>query len=202
MSATLQHNLGNLTGILQQVGERVEGNLYCDIEPTRITADMIKINNLRAAVEGKKKICEIGVNACHSFLFMLDANSTAEYVLFDIGIHTYLDPCFSYVESVFPTTSMKLYVGDSKLTVPSYAEHHEGEFDCCHIDGGHMAPEFTSDYNSCMKLLKQGGLLVFDDYDYPEIKSFVDSKLQSGEVTQVVGSLFNATSRQIILAKV
>ena len=195
----LQHHLNKLTGILQQVGERVEGNFYCDIEATNITADGDKINNLRNAVKDKKKVCEIGVNAGHSLLFMLDVNSTAEYVLFDIGIHKYLEPCVSYLESAFPSTSMKLYLGDSKLTVPAYAENHEGTFDFCHIDGGHLPPEFTSDYQACMKLLKKGGFMIFDDYDYTEIKAFIDSKIASGEVV-VTDQI--PTPRHIVLRKV
>jgi predicted O-methyltransferase YrrM len=199
MSEEIGIHLQKLTAILQEVGERVEGNLYCDIQPTNITADNQKINNLRNAVAQKQKVCEIGVNAGHSLLFMLDANPTADYILFDIGLHIYLDPCFKYLETAFPAASMKLFLGDSKLTVPAYAENHAGEFDTCHIDGGHLAPEFTSDYESCMKLLKTGGLIVFDDYDYADIKNFVDSKIKAGEV--VVAEQI-PTIHQIILRKV
>jgi len=199
MSETIGIHLQKLTAILQEVGERVEGNLYCDIQPTNITADNQKINNLRNAVAQKQKVCEIGVNAGHSLLLMLDANPTAEYVLFDIGLHRYLEPCFNYLETAFPSASLKLLLGDSKITVPAYAENHTGEFDVCHIDGGHLAPEFTSDYESSMKLLKTGGLIVFDDYDYSEIKAFVDSKIKAGEV--VVAEQI-PTLRQIVLRKV
>lgn len=199
---SLQQHLDKLTGILQQVGERVEGNFYCDIQPTNITADNMKINNLRMTVKDKKKVCEIGVNAGHSFLFMLDANHTAEYVLFDIGFHKYLEPCYNYLETAFPSTSMKLYLGDSKLTVPAYAETHAGEFDFCHIDGGHLPPEFTSDYEACMKLLKKGGFMIFDDYDYTEIKAFVDSKIALGEILPIVEAPIYPTTRHIVLMKV
>jgi predicted O-methyltransferase YrrM len=202
MSESLQKHLASLSKILVDVGERVEGNFFCDISPNNITADVNKINNLRHLVAGQQKICEIGVNACHSFLFMLDANPTGEYALFDIGIHKYLEPCFNYLKEQFATTTMNLYIGDSKLTVPAYAESHRGEFDVCHIDGGHLPPEFTSDYEHCMILLKKGGILVFDDYDYSEIKAFIDSKLASGEVIKVQHPLLADISAHILLMKV
>jgi hypothetical protein len=202
MSESLQKHLAALSKILQEVGERVEGNFFCDISPTNITADVDKINNLRRLVAGREKICEIGVNACHSLLFMVDANPTGEYALFDIGIHKYLEPCFEYLREQFPTTRMNLYLGDSKLTVPAYAESHKGEFDVCHIDGGHLPPEFTSDYKHCMILLKKGGFIIFDDYEIPEIKAFVDSKLALNEVVKIQDPLLADISSHILLMKV
>lgn len=198
----LQQHLESITKILETVGERVEGNLYCDIEARHITADINKINNLRITAVGKQKICEIGVNACHSLLLMLDVNPTAEYALFDIGIHKYLEPCFQYLETQFSSTTMKLYLGDSKLTLPAYAENHEGEFDMCHVDGGHEPPEFTSDYKNSLALLKKGGFMVFDDYDYTEIKKFIDEKIGLGEVQRVDQSPLLSIPNQIVLMKV
>ena len=77
--------------ILRRIGERVEGNLVCDIDPWNIVADRTgdKIYNLRVLSMGKKKICEIGVNACHSLLIMLLENPMAEYLLFDLNNHRY-----------------------------------------------------------------------------------------------------------------
>lgn len=200
--ADLQVHLQEVTKILQEVGERVEGNLYCDIQPTNVTANLDKINNLRFVTFGKEKICEIGVNACHSFLFMLDVNPNAQYVLFDIGIHKYLEPCFQYLQKAFPNTDMKLLLGDSKLTVPSFAENHLGEFDLVHIDGGHNEPEFTSDYIHSLQLLKPGGLIVFDDYDYDEIRDFVNKKIELGEVKPFQNPNVKVTSAHIVLVKV
>lgn len=202
MNKSLQQHLEKLTVILQQIGEPIEGNFYCNINATNVVANPNKIRNLLAAVAGKQKICEIGVNAGHSLLFMLDLNPQSEYVLFDIGIHKYLEPCVNYLKNEFSSTSIQMYIGDSKLTVPAYAEHHKGEFDFCHIDGGHLPPEFTSDYIYCMQLLKKGGILLFDDYDYLDIKAFVDSKIQSGEVVRVVQEPFVQIPQHIVLMKV
>lgn len=202
MAESLQNHLASLTSILERVGERVEGNFYCDITPTHIIANVNKINNLRLAVAGQKKICEVGVNAGHSLLFMLDASPQSEYALFDIGIHKYLEPCVEYLKSQFTSATIQLYIGDSKLTLPAYTENHQGEFDVCHIDGGHLPPEFTSDYTYGMQLLKKGGLLIFDDYNYAEIHAFVDAKLAQGEVVRVVQEPFVQLSEHIVLMKV
>lgn len=198
----MQKHLASITKILTEVGERVEGNFYCDISPNHIVADVNKINNLRNVVAGRKKICEIGVNACHSLLFMLDVNPDAEYALFDIGIHKYLEPCFNYLQDQFSNTKMSLFIGDSKITVPAYAENNKNQFDCCHIDGGHQPPEFTSDYENCIIMLKKGGLIIFDDYDYDEIRKFVDSKLASGEVIKVQHPSLSDLNCHIVLMKV
>ena len=201
MSNLLQH-LNQLGKILLQVGERVEGNLYCDIHPGNITINNNKVDNLRITASGQSKICEIGVNAGHSLLFMLDVNPTAEYSLFDIGLHKYLDPCFKYLQEQYSSTRMTLYLGDSKLTLPAFAENHQGEYDFCHIDGGHNPPEFTSDYINSMILLKKGGFIIFDDYDYPEIKAFVDEKIKLGEVIRFQEAPLFPTESHIVLRKV
>ena len=198
----IHSHLNAITKILTDIGERVEGNLYCDIQPTNITADAAKLGNLRSLCYGKMKICEIGVNACHSLLFMVDVNREADYTLFDIGIHKYLEPCFSYVQSVFPTTQMTLHLGDSRLTLPAYAESHKEEFDFIHVDGGHEHDVFSSDYAYSYQMLKKGGVMIFDDYDYDEIKKFIDEKVKGGEVMITSDSSLVSTQRQALLVKV
>lgn len=195
----MQKHLQEITRILTDIGERVEGNLYCDIQPNNIVADIKKIDNLRQCCHEKKKICEIGVNAGHSLLFMLDISPSAEYTLFDIGIHKYMEPCVEYLRKSFPEASIQLLVGDSRLTVPAFAETNKEVFDLCHIDGGHEPEVFVSDYEATLQMVKKGGYIVFDDYDYSEIKKFVDSRVEKGEVKMVP---FYPTERQAILVKV
>jgi hypothetical protein len=198
----IQSHFTALTAILEDIGERVEGNLYCDIRPSNITGNIAKINNLRSLCCDKAKICEIGVNACHSLLFMVDVNKTAEYALFDIGIHKYLEPCFAYVKSAFPTTQMQLFQGDSRLTLPAYAELHKEEFDLCHIDGGHEYDVFSSDYTYCLQMLKKGGIMIFDDFEYGNIQKFVIDKVDEGEVMFLSGKGITFTTDHVALVKV
>ena len=77
----------NISNILKSIGEQVEGNYICDKTPDNciIHENIEKIINLQYLVKDKKKICEIGVNACHSLLLMLFINPTAEYLLFDLN---------------------------------------------------------------------------------------------------------------------
>jgi hypothetical protein len=73
----------SIQSILRMVGERVEGNFICDISPDNFTIsqNLDKIANLQLLSRGKNKICEIGVNACHSLLIMLLENPTAEFII-------------------------------------------------------------------------------------------------------------------------
>ena len=93
----------NLTNILNNVGERVEGNLICNIKPDNyvISKNESKIKNLQYLCKNKKKIIEIGVNGCHSLLLMLLINPNAEYLLFDLGNHKYTIPTLNYIKHNF-----------------------------------------------------------------------------------------------------
>ena len=49
---------------------------------------------------------------------------------------------------------------------------HEGYFDFIYIDGSHQAPDVLCDAVMAFKLLRQGGLLAFDDYLWHESLSY------------------------------
>ena len=186
-----------LREILLGIGEQVEGNLFCDIHPDNVLVESNskKIHNLQHLVKGRKRICEIGVNAGHSLLMMLEANPTAEYVLFDIGTHKYTRPCVEYIQSQFPNTSIRVLYGDSKQTLPRCM----GEFDFIHVDGGHDMPEVTSDYNESMRLISKEGVIVFDDYsNYSHIQSFLDEKHRTGEIRLYEDSNIQTTNQHLI----
>jgi hypothetical protein len=189
--------------ILRRIGERVEGNLVCDIDPWNIIADRTgdKIYNLRALSKGKKKICEIGVNACHSLLIMLMENPTAEYLLFDLNNHRYTEPCVEYIRSVFPDTRIKTVYGNSVETVVKYIEENPGElhtYDLCHIDGGHMEEVFSHDYINIRCLSENNGCVIFDDYDLGEIRRFINSRLAAGDIIRWEDAALKPTSLHYI----
>jgi predicted O-methyltransferase YrrM len=168
--------------ILTDIGERVEGNLLCDSHPSNDLREhnADKIHNLQTLVRGKSRVCEIGVNAGHSLLLMVDANPMAEYVLFDLGAHAYTRPCVDYIRSVYPSTSIQIVYGDSKETLPVY----QGSFELIHVDGGHDLPEISSDYTQSLRLIEPGCPIVFDDADYPTIGTVLDAGLKAGKVRQ------------------
>ena len=193
----MDNHLNAIRGILLGIGERLEGNLVCDIHPDNMQTEhnKEKIHNLRHLVKGKQSVCEIGVNAGHSTLLMLDVNPTAAYTLFDIGIHAYTRPCVAYIQSVYPSTKIDIAYGDSKETVPLC----KGTFDLIHVDGGHLFPEVKSDYTESIRLIKPGCPIVFDDYDFPVIRAFLDEKLHAGEIVRFYDEGLLATGRQAIV---
>jgi predicted O-methyltransferase YrrM len=196
----MEIHLQAIRTILLDVGERVEGNMVCDIHPDSIQTEQNKekIHNLRYLVTGKQRVCEIGVNAGHSVLLMLDVNDSAAYTLFDIGTHAYTRPCLAYLQKAYPQTTLDVFYGDSKETLPAYT----GTFEMIHVDGGHCLPEVRSDYTEAVRLISPGCPIIFDDYDYPVIRTFVDEKLQSGDIVRLHDDNLRPTDRQIVVTVV
>ena len=140
---------------------------------------MAKITNIQKLAVGKATICEIGVNAGHSLLLMLMVNPTAAYTLFDLGYHKYTAPCVDYLQKAFPSAKIEIIYGNSVETVAK----HEGLYDLVHIDGGHEPEIFEHDYNNVKRLAKD--LVIFDDFDYPKICTFLNYKIGAGEIEPV-----------------
>jgi predicted O-methyltransferase YrrM len=185
----LDEHLKNITLILEEVGERVEGNIYCDISATNlISAFTVKQSNLRELVKGQRKIVEIGFNAGHSALFMIDSNPDAEYLFFDLGFHRYTSKCFEYISKAFPGTKMSIVYGDSTVTVRQFIEANEGlknTFDLIHIDGGHEKHVLDSDYNTSVDLVSADGAILVDDTEYSVVGNYVRELVSSGRAHRV-----------------
>ena len=175
--------------ILREVGEKVEGNLVCDISADNIVIKKFikKINNIRRLVKGKKKVCEIGVNACHSLVIMIMENPDAEYLLFDLNNHKYTEPCLEYIRNAFPYTKINAVFGDSTKTMAEYIENNKEElntFDLIHLDGGHTHNVFSQDYMNSKKLIKKEGVIIFDDYNFKAINIFINDKLKKKQIKE------------------
>jgi len=182
-----------LTKILESVGERIEGNLVCDITPTNwvIHDNIDKIKNLQYLCKNKKKIIEIGVNACHSLLLMLLINPEAEYLLFDLNCHKYTEHAFNYIKSQFPSTKINIIFGDSTKTMHKFIVDNQTElhsYDLIHIDGGHTIDIFFRDYNNSKQLSVNNGIVVFDDYDYDSIYTFIQKMITQKEIIEYTDS--------------
>lgn len=193
----------NIADILRNVGERVEGNLVCDVSPDNIVmgANKEKIHNLQYLSRGKKRICEIGVNAGHSLLFMLEQNPTAEYFLFDLGNHGYTGPCLDYIRTQYPDTKIHIVYGDSKETIPNFIMNNKdliGTFDLIHIDGGHRIFEVASDFYNCRYLSSEDGLSIFDDYNYSNIKEFINNRVSIGTITEYNDENLHKTPKHFV----
>jgi predicted O-methyltransferase YrrM len=183
MELTENVHIKNITTILKQFPNyHIEGNLLCDKTPDNwdYERNNDKIRNLQIMSKNKKKIIEIGVNACHSLLIMLLENPTAEYLLFDLNVHPYTEPTLRYVKEKFPTTKITVVFGDSTKTITQYIADNPMEwntYDLCHLDGGHTRDIFSVDYENMKHFMTKKGIVIFDDYDYPEIHSFIQEKM-------------------------
>lgn len=178
-----------VSALCKNIGETIEGNLICDIHPdnSQISRNIDKIRNLQSLCKSKTKILEIGVNACHSLLLMLSVNPSAEYVLFDLNNHSYTAPTVNYVKTAFPDTKITFIPGDSVQTVGNYILENpnvQKTFDFIHIDGGHTFDVFSHDYSNAKKLITNGGVVVFDDFDLPAIHTFLQEKIKSHEIVE------------------
>jgi predicted O-methyltransferase YrrM len=187
----LSNNISQIANILNFIGERVEGNLICDVSANNlvIQRNLDKIKNLEYLSKDKKRICEVGINAGHSLVLMLEQNNEAEYFLFDLNNHKYTEPCLEFISKQFPNTKIKKYFGDSKVTINNFSKsypQYENTFDLIHIDGGHNLSEIISDFESTKKLASSDCIFIFDDYDYPAIKNFIDSKISTNEIEKVI----------------
>lgn len=196
-------HIKEIANILTKSGEHVEGNLICDINPYHysIHKNFAKIKNIQHICKNKTKICEIGVNACHSLLLMLMVNPHAEYVLFDLNWHKYTDPCIQYIMTQFPDTHISVYYGNSVETIKQYIENNNtymSSFDMCHVDGGTSLDVFPHDYANINKLLSKKGCVAFDHYDYGDIKSFLDAKVLDKEIKPVIDAELLDTSGHFI----
>ena len=180
----------NITKILKYVGERVEGNLICDVRPDNyvLNKNKSKIKNLQYLCKNKKKIIEIGVNGCHSLLLMLLINPNAEYLLFDLGNHKYTIPTLKYIKTQFPTTKINIIFGNSVETMSEYIrvnQNNINSFDLIHLDGGHTENIFSQDYLNSKKLIVNKGIIIFDDYNMSNIKNFIDKKLKDNKIKEL-----------------
>lgn len=177
ISQEVKSHISNLGVILDNIGERIEGNLICDITSDNLTdvANSSKIYNLLKLSENKSKICEIGVNAGHSLLLMVSANPTAEYLIFDLGAHAYTRPCVEYIKNAYPSTKITEVYGDSNVTLKQYIESNKlHTFDLIHVDGGHDTITVENDFINTQELLAEDGIVIFDDYNFNNIRNVID----------------------------
>ena len=183
----VKDHITNIGNILDAIGERVEGNLICDITSDNFTdvTNESKIYNLLKLSENKSKICEIGVNAGHSLLLMVSANPEAEYLIFDLNGHAYTKPCVEYIKNAYPSTKITEIYGDSNITLKQYIESNElHTFDLIHIDGGHETITVENDFTYTQELLTKDGVVIFDDYNFGNIRTVIDHYISEKVISE------------------
>ncbi|WP_405054006.1 class I SAM-dependent methyltransferase [Tabrizicola sp.] len=63
---------------------------------------------------------------------------------------------------------LHIYKGESGDVLTVLAHAHRSSFDMVYVDGSHQAPDVLLDALLGFRLLRVGGLLVFDDYLWSE----------------------------------
>lgn len=181
----------DLKELIKKTEEPLEGNcVYRHLSFDEWDVLLNKRVNYQKAAKEREFICEIGFNAGHSVLAMLLANPNADYVLFDLGTHAYTRPCFEYLKKIFPQTTMEIFWGDSRETLPTYHRGHpEVVFDLIHIDGGHRNEVYSADWKNSLDATSSGSLIIFDDTDSAKINAFIDKEIEKGVVSEMTGFL-------------
>ena len=120
---------------------------------------------LRELSVGCLSILEIGFNGGHSAAIFLK-NQDCHVLSFDIGTHGYIWKSKRSIDGRFPGRH-NLIIGDSRTTVPQYAEQKpDKKFDLIFIDGGHEYGVARMDFLNCRKMADEKTILVMDDTVY------------------------------------
>jgi predicted O-methyltransferase YrrM len=112
-----------------------------------------------------RDVAEVGFNAGHSSYVFLASRADVRVTSFDLGEHQYIDLAKSVIDNAFPGRH-DLVTGDSRLTVPAYAEAgSDGRFDLIYIDGGHDVEVARADIDNCRMLATDRTIVVMDDLE-------------------------------------
>jgi len=76
----------------------------------------------------------------------------------------FIEPNFRHNISFFPHINFKIHKGFSQYILPTFKV--EEKYDFIYIDASHRADDTFVDVYFANKLLKKGGILIFDDYEW------------------------------------
>lgn len=76
----------------------------------------------------------------------------------------FIEPNFRHNISFFPHIDFKIHKGFSQYILPTFEV--EEKYDFIYIDASHRADDTFVDVYFANKLLKKGGILIFDDYEW------------------------------------
>jgi hypothetical protein len=160
------HGLWRLNAAIAATGQPLYGNLcYDDLQDDYLTrppnpATRPKRDRLRAAIAGRTRLLEVGVNGGHSAYIALSANPNVSFYGVDICEHAYVRPAIELLKEQFPGR-VSFSAGNSLQVLPDLAKSAE-TFDAFHIDGAkHL---YLKDILNCARMIGgDSGSLVVDD---------------------------------------
>lgn len=109
---------------------------------------------------------EVGVYEGRALLWMLEnvlTHSTADATIIDIFPDDLEERFLKNLELSGFSDKVTVIKGSSQIELKNLAP---GTFDIIYIDGDHSAPAVLTDAVLSWLLLKEGGILIFDDYKY------------------------------------
>ncbi|ORA42534.1 hypothetical protein BST21_23435 [Mycolicibacterium celeriflavum] len=133
--------------------------------PLEGSSSVLELQHLMRTVQRTEggSVAEIGFNAGYSSYAMLAAHPDVRVVSFDLGLHHVVRAGKRLIDRKFPGRH-ELIVGDSRETVPAFAEENPGVvFDVAFIDGGHDYEVAAADLKNMRALCSPDTVVVMDD---------------------------------------
>jgi hypothetical protein len=161
------------------------------------------IDNLdkQAALFARAKECsvalEIGSYACHSAFIMLISNPTIKVECVDLCLFPHTEKCVSVLSAVF----------NGRITLNKGRSPNQLRFSCArdadliHIDGEHTSPSVNNDFDMVYEMAKPNAIIVFDDYDFNDVRNCVETAVSSNRIRSVELYGRNSMSAIGILSK-
>jgi hypothetical protein len=158
--------LWRLNAAIAATGQPLYGNLcYDDLQDDYLTRPpnpetRPKRDRLRAAIAGRTRLLEVGVNGGHSAYVALSANPKLSFRGVDICENAYVRPAIEVLKEQFPGR-VSLSAGNSLRILPDLAKSAE-RFDAFHVDGAKHF--YFKDILNCARLIDgDSGSLIVDD---------------------------------------
>jgi hypothetical protein len=198
-----QEHLIQLNKIVEDSGEKIEGNLFYYHEAPSLPnlpeqGRRFKRRNYAVYASSGTSLIEIGFNAGHSCLLALSVNEDLIYTGVDIGWHKYTVPCYEYLKTAFGDR-VNLVVGDSREVLPSLRHLSPLKFDLFHIDGGHGVGMALTDLINIIDMASIGSTILFDDTPVFELDALLDYLCVRGILSRVYLSRLWEGNEQALL---
>jgi predicted O-methyltransferase YrrM len=152
-----------------------EGNIFYEHHQNLIVNATLDIesndkrNKYQELAKYAQNILEIGFNAGHSALLLLESNPHVNYTGIDINTHEYTNKAVKIMKDNYPNR-FRFISGDSTQILQSKI----GFFDLIIIDGDHSISGLYSDFVSSLNQTARGKtIIIFDDTNIPHINNFV-----------------------------
>lgn len=157
--------LRELNSVIAATGRPLSGNLfYDDLQPDYLDSPpnahtRPKRDRFRAAVNGRDRLLEVGVNGGHSAYLALTSNPDIEFHGVDICAHPYVRSAMAQLSRAFPGR-VYFHGGDCRTVLPDLAAQGL-RFDVFHIDGAkHLC---FSDVLHCSRMIAADEATVIVD---------------------------------------